>query len=272
MRKKAEFDYFNCMIPCLSLLSFEKQFQDVYTNAKFKEIHEQFGKVMYCNNKVLRSEGAISTYEVIEYVVVFGNQIEKAFVVYFNEDELELKCTCALFELRCILCRHSISMLMTKNVKTLLSRFIIDRWMKDIKREYFMLKSSYDDFGDNPNAQIYDKLRQNFEGVLSLTSENVERCMDLINDVDKLREKYSALKHVPSPSSHHISVVASYSCNAVCQSNNKVLSPIKVKRKGKPLSKRKVAVIEKVAKKMPTIEQTAKKAQASRKPPGDNAK
>jgi hypothetical protein len=268
--KKGDFDSFNRTIPCLSLSSFEKQFQDVYTNAKFKEVHEQFGRVMHCNNKVLRSEGAISTYEVIEYVVVFGNQIEKTFVVYFNEDELEVKCTCALFELRGILCRHSISVLMTKNVKPLPSRYILDRWRKDIKREYSMLKSSYDDFGDTPNAQIYDKLRQNFERVLSLTLGNVERCMDLMNDVDKLRDKYSALKLAPSPSSHHISVVASYSCNEVDQSNNKVLSPIKVKRKGRPLSTRKVSVIEKVAKKAPTVEQTAKKAQASKKSPSDN--
>jgi len=240
--KNADFDSFNRTIPCLSLLSLEKQFQDVYTNAKFKEVHNQFGKVMYCKNKVLRSEGAMSTYEVIEYVVDF------------NEDELEVKCTCALFELRGILCRHSISVLMAKNVKMLPSRYILDRWRNDIKREYSIIKSSYDDFGDNPNAQIYDKLRKNFEGVLLLTSGNVERCMDLMNDVDKLREKYSALKLAPSHSSHHISVVTSSSCNEVGQINNKVLSPIKVKRKGKPLSKRKVPVIEKVAKKVPTVE------------------
>jgi hypothetical protein len=133
-----------------------------------------------------------------------------------------------------------------------------------------MIKSSYDDFGDNPNAQIYDKLRKNFEGVLLLTLGNVERCMDLMNDVDKLREKYSALKLAPSHSSHHISVVASSSCNEVGQSNNKELSPIKVKHKGKLPSKRKVSVIEKVVKKVPTIEQAAKKSQASMKPPSDN--
>jgi len=114
--KKVNFDSFNRTIPCLSLLSLEKQFQDVYTNVKFKEVHDQFGKVMYCNNKVLRSEGAMSTYEVIEYVVIFGNQVEKTFTVDFNEDELEVKCTCALFELRGILCRYSISVLMAKNV------------------------------------------------------------------------------------------------------------------------------------------------------------
>jgi zinc finger SWIM domain-containing protein 3 len=76
---------------------------------------------------------AISTYEVIEYVIGFGNQVEKTFVVYFNKYELEVKCTYALFELRDILCKHSISVLMTKNVRTLPSRYILDRWRKDIK-------------------------------------------------------------------------------------------------------------------------------------------
>jgi len=268
--KKADFDSFNCTIPCLSLLSLEKQFQDVYTNAKFKEVHDQFGKVIYCNNKVLRSEGAMSTYGVIEYVVIFGNQVEKIFGVDFNEDELEVNSTCALFELRGILCRYSIYVLMAKNVKTLPSRYVLDRWRKDIKQEYSMIKSSYDDFGDNPNAQIYDKLRKNFEGVLLHTSGNVERCMDLMNDVDKLREKHSTLKLALSHSSHRILVVASSSCDEVGQSNNKVFSLIKVKRKGKPSSKRKVPVIEKVAKKVPTVEQMAKKFQTSKKPPSDN--
>jgi hypothetical protein len=38
--KRADFDSFNRTIPCISPLILEKQFQDVYTNAKFKEVHE----------------------------------------------------------------------------------------------------------------------------------------------------------------------------------------------------------------------------------------
>jgi transposase-like protein len=38
--KLADFDSFNRTIPCISPLPLEKQFQDVYTNAKFKEIYE----------------------------------------------------------------------------------------------------------------------------------------------------------------------------------------------------------------------------------------
>jgi hypothetical protein len=100
---RADFDSFNRTIQCISALQLEKQFQVVYTNEKFKEVHKQFVKMMYCNNSLIKSEGAISTFKVIEYVAVGDHLIEKTFLVYFNEDELELKCTCALFEVRGIL-------------------------------------------------------------------------------------------------------------------------------------------------------------------------
>jgi hypothetical protein len=113
-----------------------------------------------------------------------------------------------------------------------------------------MIKSSFDACGVNPNAKIHDKMRRTFEELVSLTSGNMEHCMDVMNSIDKLTEKYRALKLAPNHSSHHVSVaIASLSCNEVVEGNKKVLSPIKVKRKGKPWSKRMVPVIKTVAKK-----------------------
>jgi hypothetical protein len=174
---RADFDSFNRMIPIICHFHFEKQFQDVYTNAKFKEVREEFGKVMSCNNYHLKSEGVISTYEVKEYVVVGSHMVEKTFLVYLNEDEFEVKCTCALFELRGILCRHSISVLVTKKVYYLPPKYFIDRWRNDTKLENSMIKSSFDACGDNPNAKIHDKMRRTFEELVSLTSGNMEHCI-----------------------------------------------------------------------------------------------
>jgi zinc finger SWIM domain-containing protein 3 len=84
-------------------------------------------KIISCNNSLLKSECVISTFEVIEYVVVEDHLIKMTFLVYFNEDELEVKCTCALFEVRSILCRHSLSVLRTKKVTTLPQRHFLDR-------------------------------------------------------------------------------------------------------------------------------------------------
>jgi len=150
-------------------LSFREAIQDVYTNAEFKKVREQFGKVISCNKYHLKSEGVISTYEVKEYIVVGSHMVEKTFFVYLNEDEFEVKCTCALFELRGILCRHSISVLVTKKVYSLPPKYFLDRWRKDIKRVYYMIKSSFDVCGDNPNAKIHDKMRRTFEELVLLT-------------------------------------------------------------------------------------------------------
>jgi hypothetical protein len=246
---RADFDYFNRTIPCISALQLEKQFQVVYTNAKFKEVHEQFVKMMSCNNSLLKSKCAISTFEVVEYVTVGDHLIEKTFLVYFNEDEFEVKCTCALFEVRGILCRHSLSMLRTKKVTTLPQIYVIDRWMKDIKREYSKVKSSYDTIGDNPHAQIHDKVRNFFEELLLLTSVNTKkRCMELMKRIDQLKE----LWRCENQSSGIPTTVASSSCK-------NVLSLVKVTCKGRPQTKRNVAVIETVV----------KKSKVSSKPPRD---
>ncbi|KAF5447271.1 hypothetical protein F2P56_032838 [Juglans regia] len=81
----ADFNSYNQTIPCVTPFLFEKQFQAVYTNAKFKEI-----------------------------------QGEKIYV--------------------------------------LPERYILDRWRKDLKRRYTLVKSSYDDLRDNADTRrkIFD--------------------------------------------------------------------------------------------------------------------
>jgi hypothetical protein len=119
-------------------------------------------------------------------------------------------------------------------VTTLPQRYVLDKWRKDIKREYSKVKSSYDAIGDNPHAQIYDKVRNNFEELLSLASVNTEeRCMELMKRIDQIKELWRCENQ-------------SSGIPASCQ---KVLSPHKVTCKGRPRTKRKVAVIETVVKK-----------------------
>jgi hypothetical protein len=75
---------------------------------------------------------------VIETDVLPGNcMIDKTFMVCFNNDEFEVKCTCALFELRGIICRHSISVLFTNKVTMLPSRYILDKMKEGYKLKTF---------------------------------------------------------------------------------------------------------------------------------------
>jgi hypothetical protein len=231
VEKKAisDFDSFNCMIPCLTPYPLEKTFQDVYTNVKFKEVQEEFVKVISCNHSCLRSESAICIYEVIELGVVNGNMKEIPYHVYYNEKEVKVKCICALLETRGILCRHAISMLLSKMHTILPPRYYLSRWRKDIKRRYTLVKSSYDTFGVNPNDERYDIMCKNFSKLALLASKSVDKYKKVMKNVDMLTKEFCESRPEPI--------------------NITVLSPIKVKRIGRPRSTRMMSILEKKVKK-----------------------
>jgi len=132
---RADFKSFNRTIKSVSKFSLE--FQDIYTNAKFKEVQEKFTRIIFCNNSHLKKKGAISTYQVTEFDFINEKYIkDEKFCVDFNEDEIEVQCSWALFQLRGILCRHSISVLLTRKVTTLSSKYFLDRRRNDIKRNF----------------------------------------------------------------------------------------------------------------------------------------
>jgi len=68
LRRKVEvenvvdFDSFNTTFSCVSYWTLEKQFQKIYTHAKFKEVQKEISEVMYCASSLLKSECGISTY------------------------------------------------------------------------------------------------------------------------------------------------------------------------------------------------------------------
>ena len=140
-------------VPCITHYAIEKQFQDSYTNSKFKEVQDEIRRKMYCHPSLLKQEGAISTYQVVDEIEIDDDTKEVIFHVYFNEDELEVQCNCCLFEFRGILCRHAFSVLiMIKKIKLLPSKYILPRWSKDSKRRYTFIKCIYDELSGNPEA------------------------------------------------------------------------------------------------------------------------
>jgi hypothetical protein len=115
---------------------------------------------------------------------------EVKYCVYFNDDECDEKCTCRLFEFKGIMCRHALIVLtLIKCVEELPSKFILDRWRKDLKRKYTFIKSSYDDLSGNPKVQKYDDLYNDFSEVAFIASEDTETYMKMKTCVRKLKEE-----------------------------------------------------------------------------------
>lgn len=59
-----DFSSWNATIPHISSFAIEKQFQSVYTNAKINEVQCGIMRMIQCNYWLVKTEGAIFTYEV----------------------------------------------------------------------------------------------------------------------------------------------------------------------------------------------------------------
>lgn len=73
-------------------------------------------------------EGGRYTFVVVDEVQV-GNDLLKrvTFNVKVDQDPLDVKCSCKLFEFRGILCRHAFRVLTQMGQYTIPSKYILDR-------------------------------------------------------------------------------------------------------------------------------------------------
>ncbi|MED6191031.1 hypothetical protein PIB30_112051, partial [Stylosanthes scabra] len=72
----------------------------------------------------------------------------------------EVKCECLLFESRGILCCHSLIVLSDERVDKANPRYVLERWSKNVRRNYTNISSSYDE-------PVLDERTQRYNGALS---------------------------------------------------------------------------------------------------------
>ncbi|XP_018810009.2 protein FAR1-RELATED SEQUENCE 5-like isoform X1 [Juglans regia] len=243
----ADFHSFNCTIPCITHLPMEKQFQELYTNSKFKEVQSEVMGIIYSHCILIKTEGAISTYQVNDQLQVEGYIKRVTYQAYFNEEECEAKCMCGLFQMRGILCRHILAIFSVKDVQSVPSKYIMDRWRKDIKRRYSLIRSSYDDLSNKPAAGRYTNLIKLCYEVATNAAESDHFSMDMTQKLLAMNLSYTKTKAQP------VIVNVGTEVNDVeMGSSKKVLSPRIVRGKGRPPSKRLAPTVEKVMRKQQT--------------------
>ncbi|KAF5481660.1 hypothetical protein F2P56_002297 [Juglans regia] len=158
----ANFNSWNMEIPCISCYPLEKQFQKAYTIAKFKEVQEELRGFLYLATSLLGCEGGRYTFVVADEVQVGDDLLKRAtFTVKVDQDPLDVKCSSKLFEFRGILCRHAIRILTQLGKHIIPSKYILDRWRKDVKQKYTFVKSSYDTSSID-DARRYDRIQNCF--------------------------------------------------------------------------------------------------------------
>ncbi|XP_062146803.1 protein FAR1-RELATED SEQUENCE 5-like [Alnus glutinosa] len=203
----ANFDSFNTTISCVSYWPFEKQFQKIYTHAKFREVQKEISSIMYCGSSLLKR----------------------------------------------ILCKHAISVLTTfEDVDLLPEKYFLNRWRKDLKRPYKLIKSSYDPLSGNPTADRYAELSNNVLKLAAIAAPNVDHWMEVQKYVDILIKKFSGPsceQSQPSqslPSAKDLPSAPMIDNGAMDCMEVEVCSPLVARTKGARPSIRKVSVVEKV--------------------------
>ncbi|XP_042978818.1 protein FAR-RED ELONGATED HYPOCOTYL 3-like [Carya illinoinensis] len=236
---EADFQSFNVTIPVVSPSPLEKIFQGIYTCNKFREVQKEVIGMLATLPTLHRKDGVIATYHVEDEVDVEDFIKEVTHTVYFNEAECEVKCSCALFEMRGILCRHVLGIMRVNKVRSVPEKYILDRWRKDIKRTYTLIRSSYDLVDQRPEVSKYSRIIKKCYEVATNASSCDEHTEDMLDKLDAMNLGYRT-KTPPSK------VVTTDADTTTAVSSNKVLSPNVVKGKCRPPSLRKKSMIEKV--------------------------
>ncbi|KAF5474356.1 hypothetical protein F2P56_006261 [Juglans regia] len=201
----------------------------VHSGTILKEFVDQF-------DNALRKK-----YQVLDEISTDDHIKTLNYCVYYNEEEVEVKCTCALFQMRGILCRHVLRVCQLKKINVLPDVYVLDRWRKDLKRTYTLVRSSYDDQRDRADARNYERVLKRCSKLATKISSDNEKISAFLRVIDEFETKCEG-------SSLHESAYEQIKAktNVVLDKGKKILSPNVDRGKGRPPSKRKVPPVEKL--------------------------
>ncbi|XP_074571837.1 protein FAR-RED IMPAIRED RESPONSE 1-like [Curcuma longa] len=246
----SDFASFNSIIPVISGHPIEKQFQSVYTNKIFKLFQDEIRSLMFCNTSFVKQEGSIILYEVVEIVLGKEGETPKniPLLVQYNEVDCELKCLCRLFEFRGILCRHMLSVLIKTNATRVPEKYILERWRKDIKRRYQGITNIYDDsYFHEEERQRYNNLQPLIQEVHHLGSTNDESFSILMSILKDAKQRLMDSNSVDSIDGDHDSNTIHVESRI---ESKEFHTPLKVRARGRPPTKRKQSKVEQIVKKV----------------------
>ncbi|KAG7960470.1 hypothetical protein I3843_10G125100 [Carya illinoinensis] len=246
----ADFHLFSVTIPCISRSPIEKKFQELYTNAKFREVQRELQCLIDLAPELLKRDGGVKTYHVEDEVHVEDFTKLVTYSVDFSEVDTIAKCSCGLFQMRGIVCRHILVVFKSNGIKDLPNQYILDRWRKDIKRRYTLIAGSYDAGAQRADANRYSTLLNICYKMITYAAGSKKHTEDATQKLYSMIELYSENQEPPSRTCTGSNVIPSIPETAACVGSQKVLSPLVVRGKGRPPSLRRASIMEKEMRKV----------------------
>ncbi|WVZ98947.1 LOW QUALITY PROTEIN: hypothetical protein U9M48_044317, partial [Paspalum notatum var. saurae] len=117
-----------------------KTVAESYTRRMYKEFEEELKSNFHIHN-----EGSISTFMVTHMYSDYG-----ATIVFDNAD-MTITCSCRMYESIGLLCKHAFKVFDRNDVFILPSRYMMNRWTKYAKREFYIEKKGV----ENENLKAY---------------------------------------------------------------------------------------------------------------------
>ncbi|XP_042971413.1 protein FAR1-RELATED SEQUENCE 5-like [Carya illinoinensis] len=241
----ADFHSFSVTTPCISRSLIEKRFQDLYTNSKFKEVQQQVTGMIDMNPKLHMSDGAVMTYMVKDEVHVAEYTKLVTYFVDFSEEQSQAHCSCGLFQMRGILCRHILAVFRCNEITTLPDSYILDRWRKDIKRRYTLIHSSYDGGEKRADSNRYSELLNICYQMITLAAGSKEHSQDAKAKLYAMIDLYGTNQEPPSMTQMGSNVHCTTGDAITVGGSGPVRSPNVVRGKGRPPFLRRASRMEK---------------------------
>ncbi|XP_035540245.1 protein FAR1-RELATED SEQUENCE 1-like [Juglans regia] len=227
-----------------------------------EEVQMQLTGIIDLDPELLKRDGAVKTYLVEDEVRVEEFTKLVTFSVDFSEEDADAKCSCGLFQIRGILCRHILAVFKCNGIKSLPEKYILDRWRNDIKRRYTLIDTSYDAGDQQPDASRYSSLLKICYQMITHAAGSKKHTEDATHKLHAMIELYTENQEPPSMTLTGSNVGCTQNDTATVGSSKQVLSPLVVRGKGIPPSLRRASRMEKD---MRRVKGKTKKAQLKRK-------
>ncbi|XP_031285457.1 protein FAR-RED IMPAIRED RESPONSE 1-like [Pistacia vera] len=215
---EADFRSWKSWIPCITGYPMEKQFQEAYTTAKFKEFQQELTAKLHCEISSFRATKSEIEYIVKEVVGVGETCRSVPFVVCYDDRGCDVRCNCRL-------------------------------WRKNVYRCHTKIRVSYNSWSTTVEGERFDQLSNSFSEVADLASTNIDdsnMVMHMITDMKKKllsNERAGGIDRHDDMSCHSGSNFDSVHANST-ETSNKILTPLDVRCKGRPPFKRKQSKLE----------------------------
>ncbi|XP_042992208.1 protein FAR1-RELATED SEQUENCE 9-like [Carya illinoinensis] len=214
-----DFHSFSIIIPYISRSPIEKKFQELYTNAKFKKVQRELQCLIDLAPELLKRDGGVKMYLVEDEVHVEDFTKLVTYLVDFSDVDIATKCSCGLFQMRGILCRHILVVFKSNGINFLPNQYILDRWRKDIKRRYTLINSSYDAGAQRADTNRYSTLLNICYKMITHAAGSKKHTEDATQKLYSMIELYSENQEPPSRTCTSSNVIPSIPETATCASS-----------------------------------------------------